>query len=139
MTDSKVNLKTIFFGLLTSVSLATPAALGADLPIEDAACVPVLNNGNHCTSNALAIKAVSLEPDIGRCNLGETFDLNVGITFGSGRSRSAAQRSATTLAYGLEKTESPRLAVLNAPLPGCNPPQTITRYSTSPEALARSG
>ena len=85
-------MKTIFFGLLTSVSLATPAALGADLPIEDAACVPVLNNGNHCTSNALAIKAVSLEPDIGRCNLGETFDLNVGITFGSGRSRSAAQR-----------------------------------------------
>ena len=78
--------------MLASASLHLPTALSADLPLTDAACVPVINNGNHCTSNALAIKAVSLEPARNHCNLGETFDLNVGITFGSGRSRSAAQR-----------------------------------------------
>ena len=90
MTDTMMDVRPIFLGLL--ISLAAAPALGADLPIKDAACVPVLNNGNHCTSNALAIKAVSLEPARNHCNLGETFDLNVGITFGSGRSRSAAQR-----------------------------------------------
>ena len=92
LTDTMMDVRPIFLGLLVSLSLAAAPALGADLPIKDAACVPVLNNGNHCTSNALAIKAVSLEPARNHCNLGETFDLNVGITFGSGRSRSAAQR-----------------------------------------------
>ena len=86
------NLKTIVFGLLASVTLTTPAALGADLPIKDAACVPVLNNGNHCTSNALSFKAVSIEPDRTHCNIGDEINLDIGITLGSGRTRNAAQR-----------------------------------------------
>jgi hypothetical protein len=86
------NLKTIVIGLLASVTLTTPAALGADLPIKDAACVPVLNNGNHCTSNALSFKAVSIEPDRTHCNIGDEINLDIGITLGSGRTRNAAQR-----------------------------------------------
>ena len=65
---------------------------GADLPIKDAACVPVLNNGNHCTSNALSFKAVSIEPDRTHCNIGDEINLDIGITLGSGRTRNAAQR-----------------------------------------------
>ena len=72
--------------------LSAGQALATDLPIADADCVPVFNGGNHCTSNALSFKAISIEPDRTHCNAGDELNLNIGITLGSGKLRNAAQR-----------------------------------------------
>ncbi|MDA7595664.1 hypothetical protein N8723_02720 [Luminiphilus sp.] len=75
-----------------AVVLSAPHILAADLPIYNAACVPVFNGGNHCTSNALSFDAVSIEPDRTHCNAGDEINLSIGITLGSGKLRNAAQR-----------------------------------------------
>ena len=72
--------------------LSAPHILASGLPIYDAACVPVFNGGNHCTSNALSFEAVSIEPDRTHCNAGDEINLSIGITLGSGKLRNAAQR-----------------------------------------------
>ena len=72
--------------------LSAPHILASGLPIYDAACVPVFNGGNHCTSNALSFKAVSIEPDRTHCSAGDEINLSIGITLGSGKLRNAAQR-----------------------------------------------
>ena len=78
--------------LTLAVVLNAELVPASDLPIYDAACVPEFNGGNHCTSNALSFKAVSIEPDRTHCNAGEEVNLNIGITLGSGKLRNAAQR-----------------------------------------------
>ena len=78
--------------LALAVVLNAELVPASDLPIYDAACVPEFNGGNHCTSNALSFKAVSIEPDRTHCNAGEEVNLNIGITLGSGKFRNAAQR-----------------------------------------------
>lgn len=75
-----------------AIVLSAPHILAADLPIYNAACVPVFNGGNHCTSNALSFDAVSIEPDRTHCNAGDEINLSIGITLGSGKLRNAAQR-----------------------------------------------
>ena len=79
-------------GLALGALLSAGQALGTGLPIADAACVPEFNGGNHCTSNALSFKAISIEPDRTHCNAGDELNLNIGITLGSGKLRNAAQR-----------------------------------------------
>ena len=79
-------------GLALGSLLSAGQALASDLPIADADCVPVFNGGNHCTSNALSFKAISIEPDRTHCNAGDELNLNIGITLGSGKLRNAAQR-----------------------------------------------
>ena len=79
-------------GLALGSLLGAGQALASDLPIADAACVPVFNGGNYCTSNALSFTAVSIEPDRTHCNAGDELNLNIGITLGSGKLRNAAER-----------------------------------------------
>ena len=79
-------------GLALGSLLSAGQALGTGLPIADAACVPEFNGGNHCTSNSLSFKAISIEPDRTHCNAGDELNLNIGITLGSGKLRNAAQR-----------------------------------------------
>ena len=62
------------------------------LPLTDVACVPEFNAGNHCVANSLSFKAVSIEPDKTHCDEGDTLNLKIGVTVGSGRNRNAAQR-----------------------------------------------
>ena len=82
------------FGLNLSLALgwllSAGQALGTGLPIADATCVPEFNGGNHCTSNSLSFKAISIEPDRTHCNAGDELNLNIGITLGSGKLRNAA-------------------------------------------------
>ncbi len=79
--------------LILTVTLAAAASsLGQTLPLTDAKCVPEFNGGNHCTSNSLSFKAVSIEPDRSHCDEGDLMNLRIGLTVGSGRSRNAAQR-----------------------------------------------
>ncbi len=88
MTRARNNI----IGLVLGAILSAGQALGTGLPIADAACVPEFNGGNHCTSNALSFKAISIEPDRTHCNAGDELNLNIGITLGSGKLRNAAQR-----------------------------------------------
>ena len=80
------------FGLALGSLLSAGQALASDLPIADAACVPVFNGGNYCTSNALSFTAISIEPDRTHCNAGDELNLDIGITLGSGKFRNAAER-----------------------------------------------
>ena len=62
------------------------------LPLTDVACVPEFNAGNHCVANSLSFKAISIEPSKTLCDEGDTLNLKIGVTVGSGRNRNAAQR-----------------------------------------------
>ena len=68
------------------------AALGQGLPKYGATCVPEPSTGNRCTANDLAIEVISVDPARAHCDLGETFDLDVLVSLGSGKLRSAAER-----------------------------------------------
>ena len=69
-----------------------PATLAQNLPLQGAACPPVINNGKHCTANSMRVSAVAVNPEPAFCNSGDTISLRVGITVGTGRNRAAKER-----------------------------------------------
>ena len=79
--------------LVTSMLLGQPVAtLAQNLPLQDAACPPVINNGKHCTANSMRVSAVAVNPEPAFCNSGDTISLRVGITVGTGQNRAAKER-----------------------------------------------
>ena len=79
--------------LVTSMLLGQPVAtLGQNLPLQGAACPPVINSGKHCTANSMRVAAVAVNPEPAFCNSGDTISLRVGITVGTGRNRAAKER-----------------------------------------------
>ena len=69
-----------------------PAALGQSLPKHGATWVPEPSAGNRCTANDLAVEVISVDPTRAHCDLGEAFDLDVKVSLGSDKLRSAAAR-----------------------------------------------
>lgn len=88
MTRALQKLIASVFGTGVLVS----AALGQSLPKYSATCAPEPSTGNRCTANDLAIEVISVDPARANCDLGETFDLDVRVSLGSGKLRSAAER-----------------------------------------------
>jgi len=82
---------------LGTVALATATLLSSNahaqsLPLSGQSCIPEFNAGNRCTSNSLAFRAVSVDPSVSRCEIGETLDLRIGVTVGTGVLRAANDR-----------------------------------------------
>jgi hypothetical protein len=69
-----------------------PAALGQSLPKYGATWVPEPGAGNRCTANDVAVEVISVDPTRAHCDLGEAFDLDVKVSLGSDKLRSAAAR-----------------------------------------------
>ena len=82
-----------FCALATWIPLGQPVAtLAQNLPLQGAACPPIINNGKHCTANSMRVSAVAVNPQPAFCNSGDTISLRVGITVGTGQNRAAKER-----------------------------------------------
>ena len=68
------------------------APLAQNLPLQGAACPPVINNGKHCTANSMRVSAVAVNAAPAYCNSGDTISLRVGVTVGTGQNRAAKER-----------------------------------------------
>ena len=85
------------------IALAQTGAIQAqNLPLQGAACPPVINNGKHCTANSMRVSAVAVDPAPTYCNTGDTISLKVGVTVGTGQNRAAKER--TDLGFWVAET-----------------------------------
>ena len=79
-------------GALVTACLLPSMAKAQSLPLSGQSCIPEFNAGNRCTSNSLAFRAISVDPSVSRCEIGETLDLRIGVTVGTGVLRAAKDR-----------------------------------------------
>lgn len=79
-------------GPLVTACLLPALAQAQSLPLSGQSCIPEFNAGNRCTSNSLAFRAISVDPSVSRCEIGETLDLRIGVTVGTGVLRAAKDR-----------------------------------------------
>jgi len=79
-------------GTLVTACLLPALAQAQSLPLSGQSCIPEFNAGNRCTSNSLAFRAISVDPSVSRCEIGETLDLRIGVTVGTGVLRAAKDR-----------------------------------------------
>jgi hypothetical protein len=77
---------------LVTACLLPLLAQAQNLPLSGQSCIPEFNAGNRCTSNSLAFRAISVDPSVSRCEIGETLDLRIGVTVGTGVLRAAKDR-----------------------------------------------
>lgn len=79
-------------GALLTACLLPSLTQAQTLPLGGQSCIPEFNAGNRCTSNSLAFRAISVDPSVSRCEIGETLDLRIGVTVGTGVLRAAKDR-----------------------------------------------
>lgn len=91
--DEMPNLmRFLLTGALVTAFLLSSLAQAQNLPLSGQSCIPEFNAGNRCTSNSLAFRAISVDPSVSRCEIGETIDLRIGVTVGTGVLRAAKDR-----------------------------------------------
>ena len=91
--DEMPNLmRFLLTGALVTACLLPSLAQTQSLPLSGQFCIPEFNAGNRCTSNSLAFRAISVDPSVSRCEIGETLDLRIGVTVGTGVLRAAKDR-----------------------------------------------
>ena len=85
-------MRFLITGALATACLLPSLGQAQSLPLSGQACIPEFNAGNRCTSNSLAFRAISVDPSVSRCEIGETLDLRIGVTVGTGVLRAAKDR-----------------------------------------------